>query len=206
MKHIRSKRSRYLTALIAGIIVAALTSLFGQVEFVLLAGWDAAALTILFIIVVDMRGADAHHTVIVAKRDDMSHSLSDAIMLTASLVSVGAVIYLLIGNDSSVLHVGFGLASIVISWATVHMLYALRYAVLYYSSDPHGGIDFNSVTDPQFSDFVYVAYTVGMTYQIADTNITSPVVRRTVLGHAILSFIFGTAIIATTINFIVGLR
>lgn len=206
MKTIRSKRSRYTYALIVGIITAALTAIFGKPEFVLLAGWDAAALVILLIIIHDMRGADAQRTSVIAKRDDMNHSLSDAIVMVASLASLGAVVYLLVTKDSSMFHIGFGLASIVISWATVHMLYALRYAAMYYS-DPEGGVDFNSKHDhqPRFSDFLYMAYTVGMTYQIADTDIETSAFRRVVLGHAALSFIFGTAIIATTINFLVNL-
>lgn len=204
MKKIRSKRSRYTLALIVGILTAVLTALFGKPEFIPIAGWDAAAIVILLVIVGDMRGADSERTSIIARRDDMSHSLSDAIVLTASLASLGAVVYLLVSKDASMLHIGFGLLSIVISWATVHMLYALRYAAMYYS-DPEGGIDFNSKQRPRFSDFLYMAYTVGMTYQIADTDIESSAFRRVVLGHAMLSFVFGTAIIATTINFLVNL-
>lgn len=204
MKTIRSKRSRYTYALIVGVAAAILTAILGKPEFILLAGWDAAALVILLIIIRDMRGADAERTSVIAKRDDMNHSLSDAIVLVASLASLGAVVYLLITKDSSMFHVGFGLASIVISWATVHMLYALRYAAMYYS-DPEGGVDFNSKHQPRFSDFLYLSYTVGMTYQIADTNIETSAFRRVVLGHAALSFVFGTAIIATTINFLVNL-
>lgn len=204
MKTIQSKRRRYTLALIVGVIVATLTAMYGNFEFVPVAGWDAAAIVILLVIVGDMRGADARRTAIVARRDDMNHSLSDAIVLTASLASLGAVVYLLVSKDSSMLHIGFGLLSIVISWATVHMLYALRYAAMYYS-DPEGGIDFNSHEQPRFSDFVYLAYTVGMTYQIADTDIKTSAFRRVVLGHAALSFVFGTAIIATTINFLVNL-
>lgn len=204
MKTIRSKRSRYTLALIAGIGVAIVTALFGKPEFVPIAGWDAAALVILLVIIGDMHGADAEHTSVVAKRDDMNHSLSDAIVLTASIASLGAVIYLLVSKDSSMFHVGFGLASIVISWATVHMLYALRYAAMYYS-DPEGGVDFNTKSQPRFSDFLYLAYTVGMTYQIADTDIETSAFRRVIIGHAALSFVFGTAIIATTINFLVNL-
>lgn len=94
--------------------------------------------------------------------------------------------------------------SIVISWAAVHMLYALRYAAMYYS-DPEGGIDFNSKDQPRFSDFLYLAFTLGMTYQVADTDLTTAAFRRVILGHAVLSFIFGTTIIATTINFIASL-
>ncbi len=191
-------------ALVAGIVAASITALYGKPEFIPIAGWDVAALVILGVIAWDMRGADSKMTATVAKRDDMNHSLSDAVVLLASLASIGAVIYLLVSKDSSILHVGFGLASIVISWATVHMLYAVRYAAMYYS-DPEGGVDFNSREQPRFSDFLYLAYTVGMTYQIADTDISTSKFRAVVLGHAALSFVFGTAIIATTINFLVNL-
>jgi len=204
MKKVRSKRSRYTLALIVGLVVAGITALFAKPEYVIIAGWDAAALIILLVIVRDMRGADAERTSVIAKRDDMNHSLSDAIVLTACLASIGAVVYLLVSKDSSAFHIGLGLISIVISWATVHMLYALRYAAMYYS-DPEGGVDFNSKHQPRFSDFLYMAYTVGMTYQIADTDIETSTFRRVVLGHAALSFIFGTTIIATTINFLVNL-
>jgi len=204
MKKVRSKRSRYVLALVAGIVAASITALFGKPEFIPLAGWDIAALVIVGVIARDMRRADSEMTAAIAKRDDMSHSLSDAIVLTASLASLGAVIYLLVSKDSSLLHVGFGLTSIVISWATVHMLYALRYAATYYS-DPEGGIDFKTSGQPKFSDFLYFSYTVGMTYQVADTDLKTSSFRQIVLAHAMLSYIFGTAIIATTINFLVNL-
>jgi uncharacterized membrane protein len=84
------------------------------------------------------------------------------------------------------------------------MLYALRYAAMYYS-DPEGGVDFNSKEQPRFSDFLYMAFTLGMTYQVADTDLTTSAFRKATLGHAVLSFIFGTTIIATTINFIASL-
>ena len=191
-------------ALVAGIAAATFTAFFAKPEFILLVGWDVAALVILGVIAWDMRGANSHMTATIAKRDDMNHSLSDAIVLIASLASLGAVIYLLTSKDSSLWHVGFGLVSIVVSWATVHMLYALRYAAMYYS-DPEGGIDFNNSSQPRFSDFLYLAYTVGMTYQVADTDVKTSAFRKVILSHAALSFIFGTAIIATTINFLASL-
>jgi len=204
MKKIRSKRARYSIAVIAGLVAATVTALFGKWEYAPLIGWDVAALVIFCVIALDMRGADSERTGVVARRDDMNHSLSDAIVLTASLASVGAVVYLFASKDPSVLHIGFGLVSIVISWGTVHMLYALRYAAMYYS-DPEGGIDFNSKDQPRFSDFMYLAYTLGMTYQVADTDLTTSTFRKVILEHAALSFVFGTAIIATTINFIASL-
>ena len=204
MKKVRSKRARYGLALVAGITAAVITALLGKWEYVPLIGWDVAALVIFAVIAFDMRGADAEHTGVVARRDDMNHSLVDIVVLLASLASVGAVVYLFASKDFSMLHIGFGLVSIVISWATVHMLYALRYAAMYYS-DPEGGIDFNSKDQPRFSDFLYLSFTLGMTYQVADTDLTTSTFRKVTLGHAVLSFIFGTTIIATTINFIASL-
>lgn len=204
MKKVRSKRTRYSLALLAGLVAAGVAAVFGKWAYAPLIGWDIAALVIFGVIALDMRGADAEKTRVVARRDDMNHSLSDIIVLTASLASIGAVVYLFANNDAFMFHVGFGLASIVISWATVHMLYALRYAAMYYS-DPEGGVDFNSKEQPRFSDFLYMAYTLGMTYQVADTDLTTSAFRKVILGHAALSFVFGTAIIATTINFIASL-
>lgn len=204
MKTTRSKRARYLLALAAGLVAGGFMALLKQWEYVPLAAWDIAALVIISVIAWDMHSATAKMTAVTARRDDMNRSLSDIIVLFASLVSIGAVVYLFLGGNASIIHIAFGLTSIVISWATVHMLYALRYAALYYS-DPEGGIDFNANEKPRFSDFLYMAFTVGMTYQIADTDLNTSKFRQVVLGHAVISFIFGTTIIATTINFIASL-
>ncbi len=81
------------------------------------------------------------------------------------------------------------------------------YAHAYYL-DPVGGIDFKAKGDegdPDYRDFAYVAFTVGMTYQVADTDVTQRTVRHLVLGHALLSFMFGAVILATVVNLIAGL-
>jgi uncharacterized membrane protein len=85
-------------------------------------------------------------------------------------------------------------------------VFMLRYADLYFKGN--GGINFNSkgtADAPTYSDFAYVAFTIGMTYQVSDTNMETAEIRRAVLYHALLSFVFGTAIIASTINFVAGL-
>jgi uncharacterized membrane protein len=101
--------------------------------------------------------------------------------------------------------VGLGVASVVLSWALVHTLYTLRYAALYYG-EPAGGIDFTSAEPPTYRDFAYLSFTIGMTFQVSDTPVQSPVMRRTVLRHALLSYLFGTGILATTINLVASLR
>ncbi len=93
--------------------------------------------------------------------------------------------------------------SVLLAWAVVHTVYALRYADLYYSLE--GGIQFNEVEAPDYRDFAYLAFTIGMTYQVSDTNLQAKAIRHTALRHALLSYLFGTAIIAMTINIVAGL-
>jgi uncharacterized membrane protein len=80
----------------------------------------------------------------------------------------------------------------------------LRYAVLYYSGSI-GGIDFNQKDPPRFADFAYLAFTLGMTYQVSDTNLQSAQIRAAALRHGLLSFVFGSMILATTVNLVAGL-
>ena len=95
--------------------------------------------------------------------------------------------------------------TIFLSWGVIHTVYALRYARLYYAA-PVGGIDFkHKGYDPCYRDFAYVAFTVGMTYQVSDTDIGAHEIRYTVLRHALLSFFFGAVILATTVNVIASL-
>ena len=85
----------------------------------------------------------------------------------------------------------------------LHTLFTLRYARIYYTQK--GGIDFNQTDPPRYSDFAYFSFTLGMTFQVSDTDITTATIRATVLRHALLSFVFGSVILATTINLVAGL-
>lgn len=79
-----------------------------------------------------------------------------------------------------------------------------RYAELYYDDEP-GGIDFGDSHLPAYSDFAYLAFTVGMTFQVSDTEVTGSMLRKAVLRQALLSYVFGAVIIATLINLVAGL-
>jgi uncharacterized membrane protein len=105
---------------------------------------------------------------------------------------------------SKALLVGLSVASIVLAWSVVHTVYSLRYAKLYYEGTA-GGVDFNAEGAPCYIDFAYLALTIGMTFQVSDTNLKTTNIRRTALRHALLSYAFGTLIIATTINLVAGL-
>jgi uncharacterized membrane protein len=156
-----------------------------------------------------MWGLDPEQTAREAARDDPTRVGSDLVLLVAAVVSLVAV-GIVIGRGGAGsggprwLEIGLSIASVVISWSVVHTIYTLRYARLYYSG-PDGGADFHQKSAPCFGDFAYLAFTVGMTFQVSDTELNTSAFRRCVLRHALLSYLFGTVIVALTINFVAGL-
>ena len=98
-----------------------------------------------------------------------------------------------------------GVVAVILAWCVVHTVYTLKYARMYYA-DPRGGFDFNTTEPPRYADFAYIAFGIGMAFQVADTNTQTSEVRRAVLAHALLSFLFATTILAVTINLVAGLK
>ena len=147
----------------------------------------------------------AHDTSRVARREDPSRAVRDLVLLLLAVVSlftVGLVIFR--AHDSGPVRLVLGVACVVASWAVLHTIFVLRYARLYYA-EPVGGIDFKQEPDPTYRDFAYVGFTVGMTFQVSDTDIGKATIRTAVLRHALLSFVFGAVILAITINLLAGL-
>jgi len=177
---------------------------FGEWKFALLAGWDTFVILLVGMILYDFAAHDGSETAVVARRDDMGGRAVDTIVIMTSVASLAAVIILITEKNSGFGQIIFGLMSVIASWVTVQILYMLRYARLYYQGE-EGGVDFNDHQRPRYSDFAYLAFTIGMTYQVSDTSLTSHMIRRTALGHALISFVFGVVIIATTINGILNL-
>jgi uncharacterized membrane protein len=174
-----------------------------------LIGWDAAALTYLVWAWRVLWPRTWQETAALAVREDPSRPVRDSVLLTAGLASLLAI-GILLATDQSVrgvsrdARIGLGIVSVLLSWAVVHTVFSARYAVLYYTGQD-GGIDFHESEPPRYTDFAYLAFTVGMTFQVADTDLTSKPMRATVLRHALLSYLFGAVIIAATINLLAGL-
>jgi uncharacterized membrane protein len=143
-----------------------------------------------------------HH----AQREDYRPHLEEALVAVAALGSLVVIVVLLaIGNSHTrTAAAAVGLVGVFLAWAMLHLMYTARYAYLYYA-EPTGGIDFNNDEHPSYRDFLYFSYNLGMTYQVSDTDVASTAIRSIVLRHCVLSYIFGTVIIAATINLIVGL-
>lgn len=202
-------RRRVGVAWAAGLLSASAVAVVAPAELAPLVGWDVAALVWLIPLVLVLARLDAAGTAAAAARDDPSRAAADAIVLgaaVASLAAVGLVLFQAADRTGAdkVLFVGLAVASVVCSWAVVHVLFTLRYARLYYGA-PVGGVDFNQDDAPSYADFAYLAFTIGMTFQVSDTQLTASAVRRTALRHALLSYLLGTVIVATTINLVAGL-
>ena len=202
-------RAQFLVSACLGIGAGVSAGVLGTGRIAPLIGWDALALAFCGWVWIGVWGLDAEHTRQHARREDPGRELTDLMLLgaaLASLVAVGAVLFGAGHADGNAKYYQAGLAlfSVFVSWALVHTVFMLKYARLYYT-DPVGGIDFKQRAEARYSDFAYVAFTVGMTFQVSDTDIRDGDVRRTVLRQALLSFPLGTVIIAAAINLVAGL-
>ncbi|GAA1538883.1 DUF1345 domain-containing protein [Nocardioides humi] len=196
---------RLLSAVVAGTAAALLGSLFEAQLGVLLAVATAGVVYVVLGWVV-LWPMDADATRGNATHEDLSPGVDEVVVAAAALGGLGGVVVLLlVGSDGAGrTDAAVALGGVFAAWASLHLMYATRYAHLYYTGTP-GGIDFNASDQPAFRDFLYFSYNLGMTYQVSDTSVSSSQIRAVVLRHCLISYVFGAAIIATTINLVVGL-
>jgi uncharacterized membrane protein len=176
------------------------------------AGWDAAAITFLALVWIAIYPKNAEETRIHARAEDVSRATADLVLLSACVASLAAVAFVLVKAGHSASDrwtlIALAVATVALAWASVHTVYVLRYAGLYYElrDPPLVVIDFNDDGyRPDYHDFAYLAVTIGMTYQVSDTTLKTQEIRRTALRHALLSYVFGTVIVAVTINVVASL-
>ena len=149
---------------------------------------------------------DAAATRNAVQREDFRPVVMELVIVAAALGGLLGLVVLLLQSRSGTAQVAAAAApfGVFMIWAGLHLMYATRYAHLYYTPDP-GGIDFNSEEPPTYRDFLYFSYNLGMTYQVSDTSVSSQAIRAVVLRHCLLSYVFGTVILATTINLVTGI-
>jgi uncharacterized membrane protein len=198
---------RISVAVVLGVAVALLVGNTVGWRFAL-SGWiTAAGLYVMWTRIILGR-MDADQTRRWVTREDPTRWVADVVIVSASIASLGGVGYVVAagsGVGAEALEGGIvGILTVAASWFAVHTLFTVHYARLYYSDEP-GGINFHDPEPPCFQDFAYVAYTVGMTYQVSDTEIELRSIRATILRHALLSYLLGAVVLAVTINLIAGL-
>jgi uncharacterized membrane protein len=202
-------RARLFRMIGAGLAGGAAAAWWSPWQVTLLIGWCLAALVLIVSVWVEIWPADANRTRELSTIEDSSRAATDLVLVVASAASLIGVGFVLLkgGATSGLATAGItalAVMSVVLAWATVQTVFTLRYAHLYWSPAP-GGVDFNQETDPDYHDFAYLAFTIGMTYQVSDTNLTTTRMRRTALRHALVSYVFGAVIIAVTLNVVASL-
>jgi uncharacterized membrane protein len=191
--------------IVAGVVVSFVT--FWQAATLI--GWDVGSLLLITWIWWAVWGLDAEECKTHANREDPSVRQTELIVLSAGVALLVAVAQALIraGNATGATKaylIALGLLSVALSWGLVHTVFTLRYARSYYAQ-PVGGIDFNEDDPPTYLDFAYLALTIGMTFQVSDTNLTAKGIRRVALSHALLSYLYGAVILALVINVVSSL-
>lgn len=202
-------RRRIVTSGVAGAVFGALVAPFAPWELALLVGWDTAAALLVVRVLRDIIPADAAQTRAWAAREDGSHrGAVGVITISAGVSLVGVVLALVEARGASAwidaLLTAAAALAVVLSWGLVHLVYTLRYAHLYYFRDQPGGIDFHDDGQPDYHDFAYFAYAIGMSFAVSDPDVTDRTIRRTVMQHALVSYLFGAVIVGTTINVMAG--
>ncbi|MEU3247350.1 MULTISPECIES: DUF1345 domain-containing protein [unclassified Streptomyces] len=194
---------RLACAVVAGAATGAVVGVTVDTPLGVLAG--IAATEALFVVAgwIVLWPMDAAATRRHARREDLRPVAEELVVIAAAVCGLVGIVVLLVG-DSDPVHAATALAGVFTAWAALHLMYATRYAYLYYPESV-GGIDFNSEQPPAYRDFLYFSYNLGMTYQVSDTSVSSPAIRAMVLRHCLLSYVFGTSILATAINLVVGI-
>jgi uncharacterized membrane protein len=203
---------RSVTVAALGLVVAFVLLLFVPWSLALVGGWDAVAFAFLTTTWAIIGRADGAQVQRLATREDPTR-VSSAVMLlgasVASLLGVGLAIHLA-GRERGALQViliGVAVLTVMLSWTLANTVFTLRYAHLHFGTTVPG-IDFGDTGEqerPNYRDFAYVAFTIGMCYQVSDTALRNTRIRRTALSHALLSYLFGVVIVAGSVNLISGL-
>lgn len=201
--------------------VAAIAFLCSRAKFsipaVALITWVAFALAIIIMDWVIILNAHPREIRKIAKLQDSSRFFIFLFVIVASVISLGAILFLLKSTKSLpeadvTGHILLAMASVIVSWWLVHTLFTMRYAHLYYDTDtddgqtkPYGGLQFPDETEPDYLDFVYFSFVIGMTFQVSDVEISDRTIRRLAWIHGLIAFAFNTAIVALSINIVSSL-
>lgn len=187
------------------------------IQFILV--WSSFAFTGLLLFWITILTAEVNEVKNIAKRQDSSRTIVFFFVLFAAIISLFAVIILLkILPDNKVAgyryHIGFSIISVVLSWTLIHTVFTFRYAHLYYTcrreekgieKEEEGGLQFPGDAAPDYLDFAYFAFVIGMTFQVSDVTITSRQIRHLALFHGLISFVYNTVILALSVSIIAGL-
>ncbi|MGV0027519.1 DUF1345 domain-containing protein [Phormidesmis priestleyi] len=216
LNNLDSRRRIGLSAIFGMLVFLGLPDAM-QLDGRTLGGWIAGVACFLGLVLLMMSHADPQKTYYRAQRQEAQHWTMFLLVLAMALTSIFAIALMLAYNKETptsqlTLHVGLSVIAILCSWFLTHTMFALHYATCYYredSSNPDadyaGGVTLPSEEMPDYLDFMYFSFTIGMTSQTSDVSIVSSPMRRLSLGHGVVSFFFYSVIIALSVGVVGGL-
>lgn len=209
--------NKMIISLVVATSAYALSYLFNtETSNRLVAAWDIFCISMIFfswILFITTNSDDL--CLVVEKQDDGLKIIFIIVLVAVSFSVFGTVALLAEKNETSVnkiWHTVISLSPVLLSWFLLHTMFTIRYAHLYHdhnkldTGSQVGGIEFPTEEDPDYLDFAYFSFVIGMTFQVSDVTVSSRAIRRFVLRHSLISFAFNTIIVALTINTLAGLK
>jgi uncharacterized membrane protein len=179
--------------------------------------WDLFAVLSVALAWAVIISQDPFETRRTAKLEDASRTFLFVMVVSAAVASLFAVAIMLsqakgIARPKLAGHIALSIAAVMLSWTLIHTVFALRYAHHYYAGakvksrdEVAGGLVFPEEANPDYLDFAYFAFIIGMTCQVSDVQVSSRALRRMALWHGLIAFVFNTAILALFVNIVAGL-
>jgi uncharacterized membrane protein len=203
LRIIRARPRLSISALI-GILIAILSPSAWDPATRILIGWNVGVWLYLALVIQLMSKTKSHQIVARAATQDEGRFAILGLTVAASLATIAAIIFEIGGAKSPDQHNNLLLAILTIlsSWFFIHTIFALHYAHEYYGEfgGKKSGLRFPNDEDPNYWDFVYFSFVIGMTAQVSDVAVSSKAIRQTVTAHSIISFLFNVSLLALTVN------
>jgi uncharacterized membrane protein len=201
---VRARPRLFLSALI-GAFIALLSPSAWHVATRILVGWNIGVWLYLVLVLHIMANSESHHIDERAASQDEGRIAILVLTVAAALATIGAIIFEIgsaQGSERQLNHLLMAVVTILSSWFFIHTIFALHYAHEFYGErgGAKGGLKFPDDGDPDYWDFVYFSFVIGMTAQVSDVAVTSKAIRQTVTAHSIVSFLFNVSLLALTIN------
>jgi uncharacterized membrane protein len=179
-------------------------------------GWDCMGITYILISVTTLFFTHRTRIRVIAQNQDKGHLFLFVFMVMASISSMISIAMLIKANNTWILDEELStmiyLTGVIVCWLMLHIIFTFRYAHMYYGDDINnksthrGGLSFPGSTEPDYIDFAYFSFVIGMTFQVSDIVIVNRSIRRTVLFHSLIAFVFNTVIIALSVNAFVNAK
>jgi uncharacterized membrane protein len=202
---------KLLTSIVAGVVLFFVLPVHLSIVARVLVSWNGGAVLFLVWVFVWMSGCSAEQLYMKYKEEDETAALILVVVTCAALLSLVAIILLLstvrqVAGTERALHIGLAALTVVTSWLLVPTMFTLHYADAFYSaSDDDRPLLFPQTLRPVFWDFAYFSFTIAAACQTADVSTANTSIRRTVLAHSVIAFIFNASILGFAVNISAGL-